>query len=72
VNGALGGTGRVAGDRYLMTQDDLTSKPLLQPWGLGRAGGLAAGLMLVQRTGLRRGGVVTVSPWPRRAGREPR
>jgi len=59
----LSGTGRVAGDLYLMGHHEITGKPHVQPraLGLGLAGGLLAELMLGRHIGLWQERVVVAS-----------
>jgi len=59
----LSGTGRVAGDLYLMGHHEITGKPHVQPraLGLGLAGGLLAELMLAGHIGLWQEKVVAAS-----------
>ena len=61
---ALGGTGRVADDLYLMAHHDVSGKPLLSPRaaGLGLAGGLVAELVLAGAVQVSAGGLAVTGP----------
>jgi hypothetical protein len=63
---ALGGTGRLADDLYLLAHHEVTGRPHLQPRaaGLGVAGGLLAELMLSGSIGLHAGQVVVAGRCP--------
>jgi hypothetical protein len=54
----------VADDLYLLSHDDRSGRPLLQPraLGIGLAGGLLAELMLAGLVGLRPDGAVVINP----------
>jgi Golgi phosphoprotein 3 (GPP34) len=59
----LSGTGLLADDLYLLSHDNRSGKPLLQPraLGTGLAGALLAELMLASWIGLRYDGTVAIS-----------
>jgi hypothetical protein len=63
---ALGGTGRLADDLYLLAHHEVTGRPHLQARaaGLGLAGGLLAELMLSGGIGLHAGQVVVAGRCP--------